>query len=109
VRLALAALILGASIVGDQAGAPAAAADPANGEAAARDWCAECHLVSADQPDVRPVNAPSFASIAARRDAAFLHAFLAEQHLPMPTFRLMEDEKVDLVAYIESLRSAADE
>lgn len=82
------------------------AADAAKGKAVAAEWCAECHLVAPEQLSTGSVDAPSFALIAARRDEAFLRAFLAEQHLPMPTFRLFGTEKADIIAYLATLKPA---
>ena len=99
--LALVTLVLGAYAVHDAG--DLLAADAEKGKTVAEAWCAECHLVAPEQTETRSVDAPSFALIAARRDEAFLRAFLAEQHLPMPTFRLFDAEKADVIAYIATL------
>lgn len=78
------------------------------GRQIAQHWCAECHQVTADQPrpQVRGAQPSPFATIAAdtSKDDAYLRSFLTEIHLPMPTFRLTDDEKQDVVAYFHSLR-----
>ena len=54
------------------------------------------------------VGAPSFMDIAARPgvDAPWLDHFLSDVHLPMPTYRLREDERRTVIAYILSLQPA---
>jgi mono/diheme cytochrome c family protein len=89
--------------------------DASKGRTIADQWCAECHRVAADQPSGSraghilppPVEAPNFMSIAARAevDADELRHFMAELHLPMPTYRLSADEQDSLIRYILSLRT----
>lgn len=78
--------------------------EPSRGLEVAQRWCATCHQV---EPLGQPrTPAPSFMEIAADpdKDRAWLEAFMAEEHLPMPTFRLYPDEQAHVIAYIESLR-----
>ncbi len=89
--------------------------DASKGRAIADRWCAECHRVATDQPSGSraghilppPVEAPSFMSIAARPevDPDELRHFMAELHLPMPTYRLSADEQDSVIRYILSLRT----
>ncbi|HLS69782.1 MAG TPA: c-type cytochrome [Kiloniellales bacterium] len=79
------------------------AVDADRGLEVAQRWCASCH-------QVEPLGsyrsaAPSFMEIAQdpRKDHAWLEAFMGEDHLPMPTFRLYPDEQAHVIAYIESL------
>jgi mono/diheme cytochrome c family protein len=77
-----------------------------NGRRLAEQWCAECHRVSPRQLTTdRATDAPDFVAIARTYSAGpeRLRDRLAEDHLPMPTFRLWESEKDDLAAYIRSL------
>ena len=87
-------------------GGPAAAAggDPLNGRLVVEKWCALCHSLSGVNTD--PDRAPTFEQIANRdgRDRAYLTRIVHEDHFPMTTFRLFEDEKRDVVAFILSLR-----
>ena len=109
-RLVLGALVLIPALI---AGPPARAEesiqsgpDAANGRRLAEQWCAECHRVSPEQLMTdRATSAPDFVAIARTysADPARLRDRLAEDHLPMPTFRLWESEKEDLAAYIRSL------
>ena len=74
------------------------------GEIAKR-WCAECHVVSADQEQAS-ADVPTFASIAARSEGKFgwLMAFLAEPHPVMPEMSLSRQEIRDLAAYLAALK-----
>lgn len=79
-------------------------------------WCSECHRVSSDQPSGSrpghilppPMHAPSFMEVANRPgvDAASLRRFMTELHLPMPTFRLSETEREQVIRYILSLKES---
>jgi len=84
----------------------AALADEASvrGEAVVEQWCRLCHLRANDPPD--PVMAPRFENIVRRegRDEAYFTRFLKEDHFPMTTFRLFDDEKADVVAWLMALQ-----
>ena len=73
------------------------------GRAVVEQWCRLCHLHAGDRPDADM--APPFEAIMARpgRNEAFLVRFLGEDHFPMPIYRLFDDEKRDVVAYLLSL------
>ncbi len=85
------------------------------GKAIADLWCSECHRVSPDQPSgaraghllAPPMVAPSFMTLAAapHADRESLRRFVAELHLPMPTFRLSAQEQDEVITYILSLKS----
>src|SRR5690554_3136104 len=79
------------------------AVDSDRGLEVAQRWCASCHQV--EPLGSRRSAAPSFMEIAQdpRKDHAWLEAFMSEEHLPMPTFRLYPDEQAHVIAYIESL------
>ncbi|MCT8973420.1 cytochrome c [Microbaculum marinisediminis] len=85
------------------ASATAAAGDPVNGRLVVERWCSLCHSVNGVNTD--PDRAPTFEQIANRdgRDRAYLSRMVHEDHFPMTTFRLFEDEKRDVVAFILSL------
>ncbi|WP_436643352.1 c-type cytochrome [Microbaculum sp. FT89] len=86
------------------ASATVAAGDPVNGRLVVEKWCSLCHSVNGVNTD--PDRAPTFEQIANRegRDRAYLTRIVHEDHFPMTTFRLFEDEKRDVVAFIHSLR-----
>jgi mono/diheme cytochrome c family protein len=80
---------------------------PARGEAVVAQWCADCHAIPGIRaPRDRPGEGPSFCEITERpgRDARYLAAFLREDHFPMTTYRLFEQERDDVVAYLLALR-----
>ena len=83
---------------------PAAAADPSNGEALAKRWCAACHIVAPDQARGAD-SVPTFASIA--RQPGFsvdkVARFLMDPHPKMPDMQIGRGEAADLGAYIASL------
>lgn len=85
-------------------------ADPLNGEALARQWCVSCHRVAPDEPGKTLKSTPSFMEIAGRPewDRERLLAFLGEDHLPMPTFRLWDSDREDLAAYILQIGRGAE-
>lgn len=78
------------------------------GAAAVEQWCRLCHLRASDRggPDM----APPFEDIVQRpgRDRAYFRKFLREDHFPMTTFRLFDEEKADVVVYLMHLQKAAD-
>lgn len=81
------------------------AGDARQGEALARQWCSNCHLIGADQAAGGDA-APTFAVIAetAEERTSELTAWLADPHPPMPNLNLTRVEIDDLLAYIKSLR-----
>jgi len=81
------------------------AADAANGERLARQWCAPCHVVAPNQRGTTG-EAPPFATIAARPDfgAARIALFLLDPHPKMPNMGLTRAEAADLAAYMASLK-----
>ena len=84
---------------------PAKADDAvARGEAVVEQWCRLCHLRASDTPD--PVMAPRFEDIIRRqgRDEAYFTQFLNEDHFPMTTYRLFDNEKADVVAWLMALQ-----
>ncbi len=101
----LARFVIAALLVAGLCPSVAGAADAQKGKEAAQRWCAECHLVAADQ---RRANADvaSFASLARRPDfnAAQVAFFLLAPHPPMPDLSLTRAEASDLAAYIATLK-----
>jgi mono/diheme cytochrome c family protein len=82
-----------------------ATAGPAErGAAVVEQWCRLCHVHvgEAQGPDM----APPFEEIVKRpgHDEAFFVRFLHEDHFPMTTYRLFEEEKRDVVAWLMSLK-----
>jgi mono/diheme cytochrome c family protein len=82
----------------------AAAANAARGVTVVTQWCSECHAIMGVESNAN--RAPTFEQVAARpgRDRAYLTTFLNEDHFPMSTYRLLDDEKADVVAMIVGLK-----
>jgi len=81
-----------------------AAADPANGERLARQWCSACHVVASDQQRAN-ADAPSFAAVAkkpgfSKEKLAF---FLLDPHPKMPDMALTRREAADISEYVAKL------
>ena len=82
----------------------AAAADAANGERLARQWCANCHVIDGSGPSATlPQGPPSFRVAAGHLHAGELRAFLSHPHGAMPDLGLARSEIDDLIAYIVKL------
>ena len=77
------------------------------GRQLARQWCAECHLVEAEQSQASSTIAPTFFEVA--RDPAVtetsLRVFLASPHENMPDIVLSNQQTEEIIAYILSLRT----
>jgi mono/diheme cytochrome c family protein len=81
-----------------------AAADAANGERLARQWCANCHVIDGSGPSATlPQGPPSFRVAAGHLNPGELRAFLSHPHGAMPDLALARSEIDDLIAYIVSL------
>jgi len=74
------------------------------GEKVVDQWCRLCHLRATDPSN--PDMAPPYEQIVQRtgRDEAYFVRFLEEDHFPMTIYRLFDDEKRDVVAYLLSLQ-----
>jgi mono/diheme cytochrome c family protein len=94
--------------VGEAPAAPPAREEAPNrgdariGEALARRWCNECHLLGGAHAATDA--APTFQSLGRdpSKSTAHLRAFLAKPHAPMPPIPLSGTEVEDLIAYIRS-------
>jgi cytochrome c len=102
-------MIAGAAVRGDGARAadehmPSAEA----GRALAEKLCKTCHLIGAEGDGSAQVGPPPFKSIADKPGQTFEHIkkVLIRPHAPMPDMHLTNDEILDLVAYLDSLRDA---
>lgn len=80
-----------------------AGGDADAGKVLAQSWCVSCHIV--DRSGTGADTAPPFPAIAQRspNDRAWLRAWLAEPHPPMPNFNLSRQQIDDVVAYLDSL------
>jgi mono/diheme cytochrome c family protein len=85
---------------------PSRAADVQNGKRLSEQWCASCHVVSAEQRSAS-TDVPGFSEIGRQGsfDAARLALFLLEPHPRMPSMALTRSEAADIAAYIKVLGS----
>ena len=76
------------------------------GQAVIEQWCRTCHQRANEKPD--PDMAPPYEKIVLRPDhtRAYFENFLKEDHFPMTTYRLFDQEKADVVAYLMALQKA---
>lgn len=97
----LAAAIVFAGMV--QAGAQGRV-DPKRGEAVARAWCMNCHLISQDEGHTVSADAPPFSalSIAEGHTDERLRGVLSRPHGSMEGFDLDKRQIEDLIAYIRT-------
>jgi mono/diheme cytochrome c family protein len=82
------------------------AGDAAHGEHLAQNWCASCHLVSAEQKSTRKAAAPPFATIAQSStfNADRLAYLLYDPHPKMAKLVLSRAAIEDIAAYVLSLK-----
>lgn len=85
---------------------PSYAGDVKEGRALARAWCAQCHIVEANQKQASDI-APPFAQIAndPSKSPLSITAWLTDPHPPMPKLSLTQGQIEDLVAYIEAQKT----
>jgi cytochrome c len=77
------------------------------GIALARRVCTGCHLVEDAQTGAVPIGVPPFRSIANRRgqSAERIIDALIRPHVPMPDLQLTNEEILNIVTYLDQLRS----
>lgn len=85
--------------------------DPVEGKIVSEQLCASCHAIEAGKPSPNPA-APPFTEVLDRYGARVLAKDLENavsiSHLRMPTFYLGDGHGNDIVAYLESMKSARD-
>jgi mono/diheme cytochrome c family protein len=79
--------------------------DPAAGADLAREVCAQCHVVSADQM-IDPAIGPSLLEVVEHpaTTGLSLRAFLQTPHPTMPNLMLTPEETDDIIAYLLALK-----
>jgi len=97
----ISAISIIATLLGLLAQSAAASGDPTNGLKLARQWCSSCHQVE-QKPGLHDM-APTFSSIAGRRNKAWVKAWLSNPHPPMTGIDLSRTQIDDITAYIQSL------
>ena len=87
------------------AGGHAVAQDAAAGAHLAREVCAKCHVVAADQM-IDPGIGPSLLEVAEHPATTelSLRAFLRTPHATMPNLMLTPEERDDVIAYLLTLK-----
>jgi mono/diheme cytochrome c family protein len=87
------------------AGGHAVAQDAAAGADLAREVCAKCHVVAADQA-IDPGIGPSLLEVAEHPATTelSLRAFLRTPHATMPNLMLTPEETDDVIAYLLTLK-----
>lgn len=93
-------LLIAAPLAAQQVG------DPRQGLVLARQVCAECHAIQAQQLQSPHSRAPTFPQIAATpgMTTAALTVALTTPHAGMPMFRLSSEQREDIIAYILGLK-----
>lgn len=78
------------------------------GEKVVEEWCRDYHV--RDGEELSADMAPPYEMIVAvpGRDRAWFEKFLHQDHFPMTTFRLFENEKADVVEYLLDLQKRQD-
>lgn len=99
-RTSLSVVLVGLALLPSAAWA---AGNAANGEALARVWCANCHVVG--NSTTGKDTAPPLPEVAQRGapDQVQARVFLSSPHPPMPNFNLARQQIDDIVAYLNSL------
>ena len=107
IRAGAAALIALSSVVGlSQVALAQAPGDPQAGLQLARQWCAECHVISRDQTRAPNAGVPTWPNIADDPGTTEfrLRAFFQTPHQNMPNIALSRQQTDDLITYILSLK-----
>jgi mono/diheme cytochrome c family protein len=83
---------------------------PDNGHALAQRFCTNCHLVEDNSSATVPAGVPTFRGIANKpgQTGQNIMNVLIHPHPPMPDIHLSRAEIVDIISYLESLRTNAD-
>ena len=77
------------------------------GHALARTLCSNCHVIDDASSSPVPVGIPTFRAIANRagQTGQRIRDVLIKPHTPMPEIQLSNDEVLNILAYLESLRT----
>jgi len=70
-------------------------------------FCKSCHLIDGNSADTAPVGPPPFSWIAnkAGQTTDRIKGSLIQPHPPMPDMHLSNDEIMNIIAYLDTLRS----
>ena len=80
---------------------------PEKGHALAQRLCSGCHLIEDKASSAMPVGIPTFRAIANRPGQTGQHIMnvLVLPHAPMPDIHLSNEEILNVVSYLETLRT----
>lgn len=103
------ALILGLSLAPRAAISQEEARQPSPeaGLELSRKLCRACHVVDGEGTGATPVGPPPFAAIANKpgQTAETIKGSMILPHPPMPDIQLSNDEMMDIIAYLDTLRT----
>lgn len=79
----------------------------AEGQELSEKLCIGCHVIGTEAEGATPVGPPTFSSIANKpgQTAERIKGALVAPHPPMPDMQLTNDEILDVIAYLETLRT----
>lgn len=77
------------------------------GHALAQKFCSGCHVIESDAGTTVPAGVPPFRAIANRpgQTSERIISILIQPHAPMPDMHLSREEMLDIVAYLDTLRT----
>jgi mono/diheme cytochrome c family protein len=77
------------------------------GHALAQKFCSGCHVIQSDAGTTVPAGIPPFRAIANRagQTSERIISILIQPHAPMPDMHLSREEMLDIVAYLDTLRT----
>jgi mono/diheme cytochrome c family protein len=92
---------------GDACAEDAVEPSPEKGQALAQKLCSGCHLIEEMASSATPAGIPTFRAIANRPGQTGQHitSVLIQPHTPMPDIHLSREEILNIVSYLETLRT----
>lgn len=80
---------------------------PERGHALAQKFCTNCHVIDDSSNTTVPAGVPAFRGIANKpgQTGQNIMNVLIKPHTPMPDMNLTRDEIVDIISYLETLRT----
>jgi cytochrome c len=80
---------------------------PEKGHTLAQKFCTNCHVIDDTSNTTVPAGVPAFRGIANKpgQTGQNIMNVLIQPHAPMPDLHLTRDEIIDIIAYLETLRT----
>ena len=93
-----------------QTATPPQGPSPQAGRELSEKLCNSCHLIGGEASTPAPVGPPSFASIAniPGMTAEHIRNVLIKPHTPMPDMQLTNIEMLNIISYLQTLRTGKD-